>query len=272
MKLISGEVTMTINESYLSEKRLKPPHLGLFLAEGRGLLELNATLLMTPALLTAPRGDGHPVLVLPGLLASDMSTLILRRYLDLLGFSTHPWGLGRNTGGVYSMRDKLGKLLSSVHAATGRKISLVGWSLGGVYSRDLAIRYPDMVRYVVTLGSPFAGDITATNAKRIYEMLSGETIEDADMRDIQAIGGDLPVPTSSVYTRTDGIVNWRTCLNRVSDSAENIEITLASHIGIGVNAAALWAVADRLAQPEGEFNPFDRSGPFAMAYARPDRS
>ena len=263
---------MTANESRLAEKgRLRPPSLGLFLAEGRGVFELNATLLMAPALLTAPRGDGHPVLVLPGLLASDVSTLILRRYLDLLGFSTHPWGFGRNTGGVYSMRDKLGKLLASVHAATGRKVSLVGWSLGGVYARDLALRMPDMVRYVVTLGSPFAGDITATNAKRVYEMVSGETIEEADMKDIQSLSGDLPVPTSSLYTRSDGIVNWRTCLVRESDTAENIEISLASHIGIGVNAAALWAVADRLAQPEGHFAPFDRSGPFKLAYARPEK-
>lgn len=263
---------MTGNESNLAEKgRLRPPNLGLFLAEGRGVFELNATLLMAPALLTAPRGDGHPVLVLPGLLASDVSTLILRRYLDLLGFSTHPWGLGRNTGGVYSMRDKLGKLLASVYSATGRKVSLVGWSLGGVYARDLALRMPEMVRYVVTLGSPFSGDITATNAKRVYEMVSGETIEDADLKDIQSIAGDLPVPTSSLYTRTDGIVNWRTCLVRESDKAENIEITLASHIGIGVNAAALWVVADRLAQPEGDFHPFDRSGPFTLAYARPEK-
>lgn len=263
---------MTVNESYLAEKgRLRPPNLGLFLAEGRGVFELNATLLMAPALLTAPRGDGHPVLVLPGLLASDVSTLILRRYLDLLGFSTHPWGLGRNTGGVYSMRDKLGKLLASVHSATGSKVSLVGWSLGGVYARDLALRMPEMVRYVVTMGSPFSGDITATNAKRVYEMVSGETIEDADMKDIQSLSGDLPVPTSSLYTRTDGIVNWQTCLVRESEKAENIEITLASHIGIGVNAAALWAVADRLAQPDGDFHPFDRSGPFALAYARPEK-
>ncbi|EKS42664.1 lipase family alpha/beta hydrolase [Afipia clevelandensis] len=263
---------MSVNESYLAEKgRLRPPNLGLFLAEGRGVFELNATLLMAPALLMAPRGDGHPVLVLPGLLASDVSTLILRRYLDLLGFSTHPWGFGRNTGGVYSMRDKLAKLLTSVHNTTGHKVSLVGWSLGGVYARDLALQMPEMVRYVVTLGSPFAGDISATNARAIYEMLSGEKIADADLRDIRAIAGDLPVPTSSLYTRTDGVVNWRTCLNRVSDTAENIEVTLASHIGIGVNAAALWAVADRLAQKEGEFQPFDRSGPFSLAYARPEK-
>ncbi|MBI3698981.1 MAG: alpha/beta hydrolase [Afipia sp.] len=252
-------------------KRLRPPNLGLFLAEGRGLFELNATLMLSPALLAAPRGDGHPVLVLPGLLATDVSTLILRRYLDVQGFSSHPWGLGRNVGGVYSMRDKLRKLLMSVHNTTGRRVSLVGWSLGGVYARDLALHMPDMVRYVVTMGSPFSGDITATNAKRVYEMVSGETIDDADIRDIQKLAGDLPVPTSSLFTRTDGIVNWETCLVKENDTAENIEITLASHIGIGVNAAALWAVADRLAQHEGEFHPFDRSGPFALAYARPEK-
>lgn len=271
--MFAGVAAMTVNETSVNgTKRLRPPSLGLFLAEGRGLFELNATLLMSPALLTAKRGDGHPVLVLPGLLASDVSTLILRRYLDLLGFSSHPWGLGRNIGGVYGMRAKLTKLLTSVHGATGRKVSLVGWSLGGVYARDLALRMPDMVRCVVTLGSPFAGDVTATNAKRVYEMVSGETIEDADLKDIQAISGDLPVPATSLYTRTDGIVNWRTCLLRESSAAENIEITLASHIGIGVNPAALWAVADRLAQPEGQFHPFDRSGPFALAYARQEKA
>jgi hypothetical protein len=82
-----------------------------------------------------------------------------------------------------------------------------------------------------------------------------------------AIAGDLPVPASSIYSRTDGVVNWRTCLSRPSETAENIEVHLASHVGLGVNAAALWALADRLAQPEGEFRQFDRSGPFAIAYA-----
>ena len=118
----------------------------------------------------------------------------------------------------------------------------------------------------MTLGSPFAGDVRATNATRLYEAMSGETVDDnSELR--QAISGDLPVPTTSIFSRTDGIVNWRTCLLRPSDTAENIEVYLASHIGLGVNSAALWAIADRLAQTEGKFSPFDRSGPFAIAYA-----
>jgi len=162
-------------------------------------------------------------------------------------------------------------LLRRVHESTGRKVSLVGWSLGGVYARDLALQMPDMVRAVITLGSPFAGDIRATNATRLYEAISGETVDD-NPEMLQAIAGDLPVPATSIYSRTDGIVNWHTSLLRPSETAENIEVYFASHIGLGVNPAALWAVADRLAQPEGTFKRFDRSGPFAIAYAPPDNT
>src|SRR5437867_10106527 len=179
--------------------------------------------------------------------------------------------MGRNLGAVASKRGALRDLLTRIHLETGRKVSLIGWSLGGVYARDLALQAPDMVRSVVTLGSPFANDIRATNATRLYEALSGEAVEDnAELR--IAIAGDLPVPTTSIFSRTDGVVNWQTCLLRPSDTAENIEVYLASHIGLGVNPAALWAVADRLAQPEGQFRQFDRSGPFAIAYAPPENA
>lgn len=251
--------------------RLRPPGLGLLLAEARGIFEFNASLLLSPLLMRAPRGDGHPVLLLPGFLASDLSMAPMRRYLRELGYDAHAWRMGRNLGGVARMRLALRDRLAGIHAATGRKVSIVGWSLGGVYARDLALQAPDMVRYVVTLGSPFANDVRATNATRLYEALSGEGADD-DPELRAAIAGDLPVPATSIYSRTDGIVNWRTCLLRPSDTAENIEIHLASHVGLGVNPAALWAVADRLAQPEGEFRQFDRSGPFAIAYAAPENA
>jgi pimeloyl-ACP methyl ester carboxylesterase len=251
--------------------RLRPPGLGLLLAEARGIFEFNASLLLAPLLMRAPHGDGHPVLALPGFLASDLSMAPMRRYLGELGYDTYAWRMGRNTGGISRVRAALRDRLAEIHASCGRKVSIVGWSLGGVYARDLALQAPDLVRYVVTLGSPFANDVTATNATRLYEALSGEAVGDnSELR--QAIAGDLPVPTSSIYSRADGIVNWRTCLVRPSDTAENIEVHLASHVGLGVNPAALWAVADRLAQREGEFSQFDRSGPFAIAYAPPENA
>jgi pimeloyl-ACP methyl ester carboxylesterase len=251
--------------------RLRAPGLGLLLAEARGIFEFNASLLLAPVLMRAPRGDGHPVLTLPGFLASDLSMAPMRRFLKELGYDAHAWEMGRNIGGVARMRAALRDRLAGIHKSCGRKVSIVGWSLGGIYARDLALQAPEMVRSVVTLGSPFANDIRATNATRLYEVLSGETVgEDSGLR--AEIAGDLPVPATSIYSRSDGIVNWRTCLLRSSDTAENIEVYLASHVGLGVNPAALWAVADRLAQAEGQFAHFDRSGPFAIAYAPPENA
>ena len=251
--------------------RLRPPSLILMLAEARSILEFNASLLLSPLLMRAPKGDGHPVLALPGFLASDLSMAPMRRYLKQLGYDTYAWKMGRNLGGIASRRNALKSLLTDIQTSTGRKVSIVGWSLGGIYARDLALQMPDMVRSVITLGSPFALDVRATNATRLYEALSGETVDDnSDLT--KAIASDLPVPTTSIYSRTDGIVNWRTSQLRPSDTAENIEVHLASHVGLGVNAAALWAVADRLAQAEGEFKQFDRSGPFAIAYGSPENA
>src|SRR4030081_358399 len=248
--------------------RQRPPVLGLLLAEARGIFEFNASLWLSPLLMRAPKGDGHPVLTLPGFLASDLSMAPMRRYLKELGYDTYAWKMGRNVGGVSRMRAALRERLPANFSANRHKASVVRLTLR---ARDLALRAPGMVRYVVPLGSPFAGDVRAPNATRLYEALSGEAVEDnAALR--AAISGDLPVPTTSIYSRADGIVNWRTCILRPSDTAENIEVHLASHVGLGVNAAALWAVADRLAQAEGEFSQFDRSGPFAIAYAPPENA
>ncbi|MDH2380431.1 alpha/beta fold hydrolase [Bradyrhizobium sp. CER78] len=248
-----------------TERRLRPPSLFLMLAEARGVLELNSSLLLSPLLMQAPKGDGHPVLALPGFLASDLSMAPMRRYLKELGYDAYAWNMGRNFGGISGRRSALRDLLKRVHEASGRKVSIIGWSLGGVYARDLASQMPELVRSIITLGSPFADDIRATNATRLYELLSGEAVD--DIPEIRAaIAGDMPVPATSIYSRTDGIVNWRTSRVRPSESAENIEVHLASHLGLGVNPAALWAIADRLAQPEGEFRHFNRSGPFAIAY------
>ena len=146
--------------------RLRPPAIGLLLAEARGLLEFNASILLSPLLMRAPRGDGHPVLALPGFLASDLSMAPMRRYLGELGYEAHAWRMGRNLGGLQRMRDALRIRLAEIHAASGRKVSLVGWSLGGVYARDLALQAPDMVRSVITLGSPFANDVRARQPRR----------------------------------------------------------------------------------------------------------
>ena len=247
------------------EKRLRPPSRLLMLAEPRALFELGLGLASAPLLMMAPRGDGHPVLVMPGFLASDGSTKMLRAYLDRLGYETQGWGLGRNIGSMMARRHRLYEQIEALHKKTGRKVSLIGWSLGGIYARDVALTMPDAIRSVVSLGSPFAIDVRATHASKLYEKLGGEAIDDIAESELVRIQSDLDVPTTAIYTKTDGVVNWRTCMLREGRRAENIEV-LGSHCGLGVNPAVLWAVADRLAQKEGAFRPFARRGPFQLGY------
>jgi hypothetical protein len=247
-----------------SETKLRAPSLALTLLEGRGVFELAASAALAPVLMSAPKGDGHCVIVLPGFLASDRSTGPIRKYLTDLGYETRGWGQGQNLGRFYKMREILERQVEEAYAQTGRKVSLVGWSLGGVFARYLSLVMPDKVRSVITLGSPFATDIHATKAKKLYDLLSQEG--PAKPGDLEKIAGDLPVPNTSIYTKLDGIVNWKTCIAKPAPNAETVEIRLASHVGIGVNPAAFWVVADRLAQAEGTFIPFAKKGPFALAY------
>ena len=251
---------------------LRPPSKALMFLEGRAIHELGAFLGALPLLSLAPRGDGHPVLVLPGLVASDSSTRPLRSFLKSRGYAVSGWRQGRNLGlreGVQHAMVDLVHELSDIH---GRKISLVGWSLGGLYARQLAKMMPDRIRAVITLGSPFAGDPRATNAWRVYELASGHSA-DHDHDDVR-FGGPLsqtpPVPTTAIFSRTDGICAWQGCMETPSTQSENIEVE-SSHCGMGHHPAAVYAVADRLAQPEGTWAPFDRSGWRSMLYPDPNR-
>lgn len=258
------------NGGAATAKGKKPP-LFLLVSELRVAAEFTAMIATLPALLTAPRGDRHPVLVIPGFLAGDLSTMPLRRYLSTLGYHVQPWGLGRNTGGLARMREAVGSRIAEIRGQTGRKVTLIGWSLGGVYARLAALANPDNVRAVITLGSPFANVAPgASNVSELYRLVSGESAATADPSDLRALAGDLPVPTTAIYSKSDGIVNWKNSTLQPNHQSENIEILLASHTGLGVNPSVLWAIADRLAIPEGEFRPFDRNGPFRLGYARPE--
>ena len=180
-----------------------------------------------PLLAGAPRGDGHPVLVLPGLGASDLSTRPLRWFLDRLGYRTHGWGLGRNTGLSRRTSAALRERLAALADDHDRSVSLVGWSLGGVYAAGLATRAPHRVRSVVALGSPL----------------------------VDRSGLPVDVPMTSVYSRTDGIVPWRASILPPGARCESIEVR-GSHLGLGHNPAVLVVVADRLSQREGTWRPF----------------
>ena len=246
-----------------TERPIKAPPTLLALAElHRAVVEIATLPIAASILRQAPRGDGHPVLVVPGFTASDVSTGILRRYLSRLGYDSYAWELGRNLGpkAIGREGEKLIARLNAIHDETGRTVSLVGWSLGGVMARQLSRRAPHAVRQVISLGSPFTGDPRATSVWRIYEYVSGQKMSDKDtQRQLKESHRAPPVPSTAIYSKSDGIVAWQNCIEPASATTDNIEV-YGSHCGLGVNPAVLYAVADRLAQAEDGWAPFDRRG------------
>ncbi len=249
----------------------KPPSKLLFALELRALPELGSFIAAAP-LLTAmtPRGDGHPVLVLPGLATSDRSTVALRTFLKSKGYDAHGWDLGRNYGPLPGIERGMVDKVDALYEKSGRKVSLVGWSLGGIYARQLAKLMPEKIRTVVTLGSPFNGDPRATNAWRLYEFTSGHKVDDRERHMGGAISESPPVPTTAIFSRTDGICAWQSCMENELPHTESVEVE-GSHCGLGHHPAAVFAIADRLAQAEGAWTPFQRTGLRAMFFPDPKR-
>lgn len=238
---------------------LGPPPVALFaLEQARAALELGQVRARRRLLASASPGDGHPVVVLPGLFANDLTTRPLRRFLRELCYDAHGWGLGVNWGPAPGLREKLDALLLGLHARHGRRVSIVGWSLGGIYARELARAHPEKVRFVITLASPFR-DISATHAARLVAIRpGGRALHEA--HELRAyLRQPLPVPTTSVYSKTDGIVHWQGCLEEAGPNRENVEVA-CSHTGMGFHPEALAVIADRLAQREDAWRPWRERG------------
>jgi|Tabmets5t2r1_1033131.scaffolds.fasta_scaffold03128_1 pimeloyl-ACP methyl ester carboxylesterase len=245
---------------------VRAPSLLLGALEQRALAELVGFGASLPLFRLMPAGDGHPVLVLPGFMANDWSTVALRSVLQSRGYQVHRWGLGRNLGPRATTVDGLVGRLDAIHRHDGRTVSLVGWSLGGIYARALARWRPQAVRRVITLGSPFRmrpGD--RSNASRLFDRLNPGP---GRSRHAAIEEQPLPVPSTAIYTRTDGVARWHLCIEAEHPRAENIEVR-GSHCGLGHNPAVILAIADRLAQPEGSFRPFRPPRAAATLYPPP---
>ncbi|MCC8961397.1 alpha/beta fold hydrolase [Bradyrhizobium sp. Pear76] len=234
---------------------IEPPSLALLAAEGRGFLDIPALLAVAaPLLATAPRGQRHPVMVLPGLGADDRSTLAIRSFLEFLGYEVHGWGRGRNIGAPDADLAAVAARVIELEQRGGSKVSLVGWSRGGIIAREVARQIPASVRMVITLGSPFAAP-GASNVRAIWRLLTGRKYEPPTAERISRLAQPIPVPATSIYTRADGVVAWRACLEQQGEGRENVEVS-TTHIGLGFHAPALWVIADRLAQPPGTWKAF----------------
>ncbi|MEO1656976.1 MAG: alpha/beta hydrolase [Pseudomonadota bacterium] len=239
----------------------RPPFSFALMEAGRALSEMSLLPAAQVPLRAAPSGDGHSVIVCPGFLTSDRSTGFLRRFIASKGYETFGWELGRNlgpgtTGGSFEL---LADKIHDAYQASGRKVSLVGWSLGGVMARELAKQFPEQIRQVVTLGSPISGKVEASTISWLYNQVAGQQPMPLYMQEMMENIAHPPtdVPSTSIFTKTDGIVHWRGCIEPKSKMTDNIEV-YASHCGLGVNPIVYFAIADRLALPENEWSPFDR--------------
>jgi hypothetical protein len=236
----------------------RAPSLALLATEPlRALLDFCAGKLGATA---RPLGDGHPVIVFPGLGGAPFTTSQLRRFLGNCGFTPRCWGRGVNTGPEGLLDEWLSLLVEdvlAVNADSGQKVSLIGWSLGGVYAREIAKLVPHAVRQVITLGTPFAAmGGGSTHAETIYKLLGGDTSQLTP--ELQArLRETPPVPTTAIYSKSDGVVSWRGCIEKKTATSESVEVS-ASHLGMVTHPDVLRIVANRLAQPEGRWRPLRR--------------
>ena len=228
------------------------------LAECRALLEVMSLGPARPLLRSAPSGQGQPVLVFPGFFAADRSTATLRRYLTSKGYSAYAWEEGRNPGISDALYQRLEERVLTLEEEHGRRVSLVGWSLGGIYARLIAHRNPDSIRQVITLGSPFTlreyGAISSSVA-RLYERMNPDQSSDPMLEHAELWRRPPPVPSTAIYSEGDGIAHWSYCVDEEDALTENLKIP-GSHLGMTHNPLMLYCIADRLSQPEGQWRPF----------------
>jgi pimeloyl-ACP methyl ester carboxylesterase len=241
------------------------PSLKHMLIEGRTILELGAMGASLPILMRAPNGDGHPVMVLPGFMASDISTKPLRSFLARKGYDCRGWGLGRNlgthiVGGQQVLSNELLDKVIELSVIHDAKVSLVGWSLGGLLAREIARIIPDCVRQVITLGSPFNGSHGSSPAvEGLFELINGN-VSQSNPDVVRKMFTPPPVPNSALYSKTDGVVHWQACINHRIEAhhqAENIQVR-GSHSGLGHNPQVVWIVANRLSQAEASWQPYKK--------------
>jgi pimeloyl-ACP methyl ester carboxylesterase len=238
------------------------------LIEPRVLLEMAILPWHLPVLARTPRGDGHPVLLLPGFMANEATLVVLKLFLENRGYEVHTWGFGRNVGFSSRHAGALEQKIRYMHHKSGRKVSLVGWSLGGMFAMYGAHEAPECVRSVITLGSPVtfdpAGSQSPSFVKALYRLVSHPMGTAAHVSHLRAKKlrqpKSLPVPISCIYSLSDGVVPpQEATIDGNPALHENIRVP-GSHLGLGFNPLVLWILADRLAQPERRWRPFVPSG------------
>ncbi len=237
-----------------ADEPLVPPTVLETLRDGLGILELARLVAATRHLSSLPRGDGAAVMLLPGFGTGDASNALLRGYLRHLGYDARGWGLGRNSGEVPSLIPRVADRVAAWSDAIGAPVHLVGWSLGGYLGREAARERPDVVAQVIMFGSPVVGGPKYTAAARYY-LRQGVDVDAIEVAAAEREAVALQVPVTAIYSRADGVVAWRACIDRINAVVQHVEVA-ATHVGLGFSPEVWEIVVRRL---------YDRSRELAAA-------
>lgn len=223
------------------------PSLSLLVRELRAPLGMLHFVLTAPFTKSLPRGDGHPVILIPGFGTGDLAMRPLAATLSRIGYAADTWGQGRNLGMNRALHVALSRRLSELHDRHQSKVSLIGWSLGGVFARELARAEPQRVRHVITLGSPFNANPEANNMMPLFRLAQcGKPVKD-DRDAFERRRIPPPVPCTAIHSKTDGIVAWPCSIEECAPNTENLEVR-GSHFGLAMNREVLKAISDVLAR------------------------
>lgn len=218
------------------------PALPLFAREAVSFAYMRVSAAFAPTIPLDVQGDSRSVMVIPGFMASDQTTSRLRRSLEAAGFQAHGWGLGRNKGIRADIFDRLDQRFDVL--GIDHPVTLVGWSLGGLVAREYAKYAPERVAKVVTLGSPFSGDLRANNAWWVYEFVAGHKV-DAPPIEV-SLSEKPPVPTCAFWSARDGVVAPGSARGRRHESDERIELD-CSHMAFVARPEAIREIARAIA-------------------------
>ena len=227
---------------------IRPPSLVNQLLEARFVAEAGVLAAQFPLLVSqAPRGSGQ-VLVLPGFMASDSATVYLRRFLRAIGYTVSGWQLGTNRGRMLDLLPDVVRRVERTVEDGGAPTRLVGWSRGGIIAREVARDRPELVRSVVTLGSPVRGGVGVTTIQSWVKRETGVSAEEIArlMRERQSV--PIEVPITAIYSKSDGVVAWQACIDETNPRVDHREVA-CSHVGMACSAVAFREVAKALAEP-----------------------
>ena len=231
----------------MSELRAPSPF--SILGEARIVAEWPAMRVSMPLVRrAAPRGAGEPVLVAPGFGADDSWTASLRGFLTSLGYDVRGWGLGRNHGRVPQLIPELAEQTARFVEETGRPVRLIGWSLGGYLVREVARERPELVQDVLTLGAPIVGGPKYTASAPMY-VKKGYDLDEIEAEVEERESEPIEAPIRAVYSRSDGVVAWRACIDHRSPLITHHEVA-SSHLGLVASPTVFRLVAELLADPE----------------------